>query len=88
MEGFEVSWVKTIEEAKQQSLDEISLIILDWMLPDGQGIDLLKHIRKVNKHPFQLFEVGWGEFDIKIPGIVRKKIAEKTQILINYEFCL
>ena len=24
------------------------------------------HIRKVDKWPFELYEVGWGEFDIKI----------------------
>ncbi len=33
-----------------------------------------------------VFEVNPKDFDIKIPGIVRKKIAEKTQILIDYEF--
>ncbi len=49
MEGFEVTWVKTIAQAKEATLSDVNLIILDWMLPDGQGIDFLKHTRKDNK---------------------------------------
>lgn len=47
-EGHEVDWVKSITEAKEKSLDDIGLIILDWMLPDGQGIDLLREFRGEN----------------------------------------
>lgn len=47
-EGHEVDWVKSIAEAKDKSLDDIGLIILDWMLPDGQGIDLLRDFRGEN----------------------------------------
>lgn len=45
-EGFSVNWAKSIEQAKtefQESKPQI--IILDWMLPDGQGIDFLKEVR-------------------------------------------
>ena len=47
-EGHEVDWVKSISAAKEKSLDDIGLIILDWMLPDGQGIDLLREFRSEN----------------------------------------
>lgn len=50
-EGFEVTLARTIaagEEAIAKS-DNLKLIILDWMLPDGQGVDLLRKIRS-EKH--------------------------------------
>lgn len=45
-EGFEVNWAKNIEQARglyDQANPQV--LILDWMLPDGQGIDYLKEIR-------------------------------------------
>lgn len=46
IEGFEVNWVKTITAAHAVKVTEFDLIIQDWMLPDGQGIDFLKKLRK------------------------------------------
>ena len=45
-ENFEVIWVTTLNEAriKLHALKP-HLVLLDWMLPDGQGIDFLKDIR-------------------------------------------
>lgn len=47
-EGHLVDWVKSIKDAKAYDLSEVGLIILDWMLPDGQGIDLLRDFRAHN----------------------------------------
>ncbi len=44
-ENFDVTWAKSIGEAREESIDDYKLMILDWMLPDGQGIDFLKEIR-------------------------------------------
>lgn len=46
-EGFQVTLARNItsgEEALKAS-DDIKLVILDWMLPDGQGVDLLRKMR-------------------------------------------
>lgn len=43
-EGFTVTHVIKLEHVPS-NLTDYSLILLDWMLPDGQGIDLLKKIR-------------------------------------------
>jgi DNA-binding response OmpR family regulator len=48
-ENFDVTWSKSIAEAKEQTIEEYKLIILDWMLPDGQGIDFLKELRTEGK---------------------------------------
>lgn len=51
-EGFSVSWQKSISEAKIESDKKVfDLAILDWMLPDGQGIDLLKDWSKIKDFP-------------------------------------
>lgn len=47
-EGFQVEHVTTLEAAREVSLEQKQAIILDWMLPDGQGVDFLKEVRKVN----------------------------------------
>ncbi len=44
-EGYDVTLCDTFEKGKEAINDSYKLMILDWMLPDGQGIDLLKHIR-------------------------------------------
>ena len=45
MEGFDVTWAQTLEDARKVELKPFQLIIQDWMLPDGQGIDFLKEVR-------------------------------------------
>lgn len=47
-EGFKVSWSRSLSEARSISLNDIDLIVLDWMLPDGQGVDYLKELRTEN----------------------------------------
>lgn len=51
-EGYEVIRVATVEEAKKVlNSEEFSLIILDINLPDGNGYDLCKFIRKSSEVP-------------------------------------
>lgn len=45
-EKYEVDLAKSIAEAREKLNKEHELIILDWMLPDGQGIDYLKELRE------------------------------------------
>jgi DNA-binding response OmpR family regulator len=44
-ENFEVVLCTTIKDAKDNANTSFEIAILDWMLPDGQGIDLLKDLR-------------------------------------------
>lgn len=43
-EGFEVKWCQSLIEARCLDVNDYSIILLDWMLPDGQGIDLLREL--------------------------------------------
>lgn len=45
-EGLKLIWVKNLKEASGVDISNINLVILDWMLPDGQGIDFLRELRQ------------------------------------------
>ncbi len=45
VEGHEVFTANSIKLANENLLREPDLIILDWMLPDGQGLDFLRELR-------------------------------------------
>lgn len=44
-EGYEVTLCESLEKAREQAVDKFHLVVLDWMLPDGQGIDFLRELR-------------------------------------------
>lgn len=44
-EGFEVKLCRSLKEARAVDISSTKAIVLDWMLPDGQGIDFLKELR-------------------------------------------
>ena len=45
-ENFDVALVNTLAKARSENFSDYGLLILDWMLPDGQGIDLLRDLRE------------------------------------------
>jgi DNA-binding response OmpR family regulator len=45
-EGYIVDWAQTLADADSRLETPPDLIILDWMLPDGQGRDFLSGLRK------------------------------------------
>lgn len=49
-QGYSVEHSSTVKSAMQWlKNDEIELVVLDLGLPDGDGIDILKHIKKHRK---------------------------------------
>lgn len=49
-EGYEVTAASTIAQAKSEKYDSYNLIILDVMLPDGNGFDFCESIRAGNNN--------------------------------------
>ncbi|SSW62710.1 response regulator transcription factor [Achromobacter agilis] len=43
--------------------DDFDLVLLDLMLPDGNGLDLLKHYRQRSRRPVIMFTAHGGETD-------------------------
>lgn len=50
-EGYSVVHASTIAEATRALRSEVDAMLLDWRLPDGEGIDLLKELRKTSNLP-------------------------------------
>lgn len=50
-EGFSVSRVGTVKEAKEKFSEEFQMVLLDVMLPDGSGYDVCKYIREKSNVP-------------------------------------
>ena len=48
-EGHTVDLAQSLSEAREVDLSQKELVILDWMLPDGQGIDFLRELRAEGK---------------------------------------
>ena len=46
LEGFEVVVSSSLKEAQVCLRQDPDLVILDWMLPDGQGIELLRDLNR------------------------------------------
>ncbi|MBI4821631.1 MAG: response regulator transcription factor [Deltaproteobacteria bacterium] len=44
IEGYDVVWASSLGEARRALDPSIELIVLDWTLPDGPGIDLLREL--------------------------------------------
>jgi DNA-binding response OmpR family regulator len=44
-QGYEVKWCNRIADAKELDASKYEIMIFDWMLPDGEGVDLLKFYR-------------------------------------------
>lgn len=55
---------ETRQLIKKQPLSSLSLILLDVNLPDGNGIDFVKEIRRTNSTPIILITVNNMELDI------------------------
>ena len=51
-EGYQIHAAETLSAAREKISTKPDLIILDWNLPDGQGLDFLRELRKQgNKAP-------------------------------------
>lgn len=45
-ENYQVEWCESLKYAREKDVSDYKCVILDWMLPDGQGIDFLKEVRE------------------------------------------
>jgi DNA-binding response OmpR family regulator len=85
--GFEVVHVVTVAEAKKQLSQNPLFVILDLMLPDGDGIAVLKAIRQAGMNSRVLVTTAVGDHDrLRLvyalePEIVLQKPIDLTRLL-------
>ncbi|TDJ03954.1 MAG: response regulator transcription factor [Deltaproteobacteria bacterium] len=68
-EGYRVKLCKTLKDAREENLKDFKIIILDWMLPDGQGLDYLKELRLGGNHLPVLMLTARTELIDKVIGL-------------------
>lgn len=68
-EGFQVVVKSSLAAAENILQEPVAAIILDWMLPDGQGIDFLRSLRKVNLAVPVIFLTARAELVDKVIGL-------------------
>lgn len=68
--GFEVEHVMTLAAARR-ALDatEFGVIVLDWMLPDGEGMDLLRELTAMPLHSPVVFLTARTELADRVVGL-------------------
>jgi DNA-binding response OmpR family regulator len=63
-EGYEVIAIGTVAEALWRAMaDKLDLILLDWVLEDGSGIELCMELRRIGIDAPILFYSGVGNRD-------------------------
>lgn len=67
--GFVVTACETLANARASQLQQFSIIILDWELPDGEGIDFLRELRTSGIQIPVIFLTARADLTDKIIGL-------------------
>lgn len=68
-ENYQVEWCENLESARRKDVSDYKCIILDWMLPDGQGIDFLKEVREKKSNIPVIMLTARNELIDKVIGL-------------------
>ncbi|MGZ3742458.1 MAG: response regulator transcription factor [Pseudobdellovibrionaceae bacterium] len=68
-DGYQVQAAESLKGAREKVLLKPDLIVLDWMLPDGQGLDFLTEIRKKGLQTPVIFLTARAELVDKVLGL-------------------
>jgi len=68
-EGYEVDLAPSLEAARSKKVSSYSTVILDWNLPDGQGVDFLKEIREMKVNTPIIMLTARAELIDKVIGL-------------------
>jgi DNA-binding response OmpR family regulator len=68
-EGMMAHLARNLKEAREIISTTIDVVILDWMLPDGQGIDFLRELRASGKSTPVIMLTARSELVDKVVGL-------------------
>ncbi len=77
--GYDVDCDKSMNEAFQKLSDGPSCVVLDLMLPDGNGIDLLRRVREGNLPVRVAVATGAADTELMSDAILLKPDAFFTK---------
>lgn len=65
--GFEVIWAQNLQAASKPNKEPVDLILLDWNLPDGNGLNWLRSLPP--EHPPVIMLTAKAELTDKVLGL-------------------
>lgn len=69
-QGFAVDWVETVDEAELATkVATYDLLLIDLGLPDGDGLDLVRHVRRKKDATPILVLTARGGLDDRVAGL-------------------
>ncbi len=68
-EGYDVELATSLAEARTKTISSFQTVILDWNLPDGQGVDFLKEIREMKVNTPVIMLTARAELIDKVIGL-------------------
>jgi DNA-binding response OmpR family regulator len=68
-EGIDVRWCKTVASGLAEATNPTDVIVLDWMLPDGDGIGFCKALRERDELTPVLMLTARGEVHDRVLGL-------------------
>lgn len=69
-EGYQVDVAGTLQEGRQRLADEaFDLVLLDVMLPDGRGVELLEEIRRIDPDTVVAIITGYATVELAVQAI-------------------
>ena len=68
-EGMHAHLAKSLKEANEIISTQIDVVLLDWMLPDGQGVDFLRELRARGKMMPVIMLTARSELIDKVVGL-------------------
>ncbi len=69
LEGFEVVTADSVRQAIAELPDRIGLIVTDLVLPDGTGLDLLRHVQEHAPHIGVILITGHATVDTAVAAL-------------------
>jgi len=89
LEGYDTSPAQSFKEAvKQLQQQRFSLVITDVNIPDGNGFDILAHIRKNYPHTVVIVITGYGTIESAVEAIKMGAYDYLTKPIIDDELRL
>jgi two-component system OmpR family response regulator/two-component system response regulator QseB len=77
--GYEVECANSVRQALEKLDTQPESIVLDLMLPDGNGIELLRHVRQAGLPVRVAIATGAGDTDLMSDAILLKPDAFFTK---------
>ena len=69
--GYEVTEAETAADALRQPMTDIDLVLLDFKLPDGDGLDVLRQIKERSPDTLVIMMTGYSSVEMAVEAMKR-----------------